>query len=185
MKQKNDQTIKAHIPAKQKKVCMLGEFSVGKTSLVRQFVEGQFSDKYLSTVGAKVSRRKVAVEVGGQAQEAVLLIWDLVGGEKFDRVMENYYRGSAGAILVCDLTRRETLTALSDYADNFWGVRPQVPLVLVGNKVDLSDQIVISDDELTQLAEQLGSKFFLSSAKTGQNVEDIFNFLAERVLVTG
>ena len=89
----------------QKKICMLGSFSVGKTSLVRQFVEGQFTDKYLSTIGVKVSRKTVE----RPQSQLKFLIWDLAGGDDFTQVGNNYLRGAKGALIVCDLTRAETL----------------------------------------------------------------------------
>jgi len=172
-------------PAIQKKVCLLGDFAVGKTSLVRRFVEGIFEDKYLSTIGTKVSRRVITLERAGRPVALTMLIWDLAGGEKFDRVMESYYRGAAGAILVCDLTRPETLEALPGYAGDFWKVNPRVPLILLGNKVDLADQRAVSDRDLATVAGQCQAPWFTSSAKTGENVEMAFLLLGERMLEAG
>lgn len=166
----------------QKKVCLVGDFAVGKTSLVRRFVEGIFEDKYLSTIGTKVSRRIITLEQAGRSVELTLLLWDLAGGEKFDRVMASYYRGAAGAILVCDLTRPETLEALLGYADNFWNINPNTPLVLVGNKVDLVEQRVVTDQDLATLAGRCRAPWFTTSAKTGENVELAFRLLGEHII---
>jgi len=168
----------------QKKVCLLGDFAVGKTSLVRRFVEGIFDEKYLSTIGTRISRRALTLERAGQAVELTLLIWDLAGGERFSQVMESYYRGAAGAMLVCDLTRPETLKALRDYAEDFWSVNPQAPLVLVGNKVDLTDQRALSDQDLATIAGQCQAPWFTSSARTGENVERAFRLLGERMILS-
>ncbi len=162
----------------QKKICLLGDFAIGKTSLIRRFVEGRFDESYLSTIGTHISRKPLKI---GE-QELVLLIWDLAGGDKFSAVMASYYRGAAGAMLVCDLTRPETLSILDRYAQEFWSVNPQTPLILVGNKVDLIEQRRISDAELAAFAQTLHAPWFTSSAKTGENVETCFVTLGELIL---
>ncbi len=166
------------MPLMQKKVCLLGDFAVGKTSLVRRFIEGLFEDKYLSTIGTKVSRKSLTLD----SQDLVMLIWDLAGGEKFDRMMSSYYRGAAGAILVCDLTRAETLDILSRYAQDFWSINPHTPLVIVGNKVDLVNARALSDDTLATFAGQYQAPWFTSSAKTGENVEALFKALGSSII---
>lgn len=168
----------------QKKICLLGEFAVGKTSLVRRFVEGDFEDKYLSTIGTKVNRKKVSLQSDLETFHVTMLIWDLAGGEKFDRMMSNYYRGSSGAILVCDLTRPETVEALERYAHDFWSVNANAPLVIVGNKADLTEQRLVTDEMLSAAAEQCKAPQFVSSAKTGENVETLFSKLAHRIIET-
>ncbi len=162
----------------QKKICVLGDFAIGKTSLIRRFVEGRFDESYLSTIGTHISRKPLTLA----GQDLVLLIWDLAGGDKFSAVMASYYRGAAGALLVCDLTRSETLTTLERYAQEFWSVNPRTPYVVVGNKVDLVDQRTISDTELKTFAEKLQAPWFTSSAKTGENVETIFATLGALML---
>ncbi len=166
------------MPSIQKKICLLGDFAVGKTSLVRRFVEDIFEDKYLSTIGACVSRKIVTV----CKSPVTLLIWDLAGEEKFTQVMTSYYRGAAGAILVCDLTRAETFPSLKDYAQSFWRVNPHTPLVVVGNKVDLAEQRSIADVELSDAAGHLDAFWLTSSAKTGENVQWLFEQLGARLL---
>lgn len=166
------------MPSIQKKICLLGDFAVGKTSLVRRFVEDVFEDKYLSTIGARVSRKVVTV----RGASVTLLVWDLAGEEKFTQVMTSYYRGAAGAILVCDLTRAETFTSLKDYAQTFWRINPHTPLTVVGNKADLAEQRVIADAELSDAAVQLDAFWLTSSAKTGENVQGLFEKFAARLL---
>ncbi len=163
-------------PVIQKKICMLGDFAVGKTSLVRRFVEGRFDDRYLSTIGVKVSRRKVALAGG---REVHLLVWDLAGSEEFSGVQSSYLRGAAGALLVCDLTRLSTLDSLAQYAQQMFRVQPRAPLLLVGNKKDLHDAREIEEADLAQTGEKLGIPWFTTSAKTGENVEWAFRKLAE------
>jgi small GTP-binding protein len=162
----------------QKKICMLGDFAVGKTSLVSRFVEDRFSDRYLSTIGVKISRRTVAL----RQRPAHLLIWDLAGSEEFSGVTTSYLQGASGALLVCDLTRSSTLGTLDSYVRRLREVNARVSLVLAGNKNDLNDQREVDDEMLAELAHDLGAPWFTTSAKTGAGVETAFYSLAERIL---
>ncbi|MBE2221823.1 MAG: GTP-binding protein [Anaerolineae bacterium] len=159
----------------QKKVCLLGDFAVGKTSLVRRFVVGRFEDKYLSTIGVKVSRKSLERE----DYKLNLLIWDLVGGNEFSRAETGYLVGTAGALVVCDLTRPDTLEAVRRYTSQIRAVNPHVHLVFLGNKIDRTEERAIDDDTLTAVATELNAPIFLTSAKTGENVEAAFAHLAE------
>jgi len=162
----------------QKKICLLGEFAVGKTSLVRRFVEGSFDDRYLSTIGVKISRRIVA----RPSTQMNLLVWDLAGSDEFsDQTQMNYLRGSSGALIVCDLTRHETLIGFERYVEQIRKVQLDIPLVFLGNKVDLKNERVISDEELQFVTEATQSLLLLTSAKTGENVEQAFLHLAEKI----
>jgi small GTP-binding protein len=159
----------------QKKICLLGDFAVGKTSLVRRFIEGRFDDKYLSTIGVKVSRKKV-MRSGYQLN---MLIWDLVGGNEFSRAETGYLLGTAGALIVCDLTRPDTLEALHRYTHQIRAVNPGVSLLFLGNKVDLTAERAISNEVLTAVSAELQSDYLLTSAKTGEQVEAAFDLLAD------
>jgi small GTP-binding protein len=158
----------------QKKICLLGDFAVGKTSLVRRLVEGRFDDKYLSTIGVKISRCTIHRADG----EMNLLIWDLAGGDEFSDPT-SYLRGAAGALIVCDLTRRETLAAFERYASQVHALNPGVPLVLLGNKRDLEDERTVSDQDMVWVGDTLGAPYFLTSAKTGEQVEAAFYCMAD------
>lgn len=160
----------------QKKVCLLGEFAVGKTSLIRRFVEGKFEEKYLSTIGVAVSRKSIQLE----DHTVKLLIWDLAGGD--DYTNSSYLLGAAGGIIACDLTRLDTLNALSIYHRQLRLANPKAQVVLIANKVDLEAERAISEEDLTAVAEQLNASLFYTSAKTGQNVEEAFSALAKQIL---
>ena len=164
------------MPIIQKKICLLGDFAVGKTSLVRKFVEGRFDDRYLSTIGVKISRKTLARPYG----DLNLLVWDLAGGDEFS-AQSSYLRGAAGALIVCDLTRRETLAAFERYARQVRALIATTPLVFVGNKVDLVAERAISDADLQDACTPPGGPYFLSSAKTGEQVEAAFLRLAEQL----
>lgn len=157
----------------QKKICLLGDFAVGKTSLVRRYIEGIFDEKYLTTVGVVVSRKSVIMP----EYSANLLIWDLAGGRDFTHT--GYLAGVAGALLVCDLTRHSTLAAYRIYAEQVNGFNPHAGLVLIANKSDLVEERAISDEELQALSIELNAPLFVTSAKTGDMVEMAFIHLTE------
>lgn len=166
------------MPPIQKKICLLGDFAVGKTSLIRRFVEGKFEDKYLSTIGTKISRKTVQVN----ERQMNLLVWDLAGGEQFDKMTRSYYRGATGAIIVYDVTRPETHQTIASYVQNFLDVNPGAALVLAGNKSDLIEEWAMPPEPLTDPAGLYHAPQLLTSAKTGQNVEQLFQTLAEKIL---
>jgi small GTP-binding protein len=157
---------------------MLGDFAVGKTSLVRQFVDNKFDDKYLSTIGVKISRRSVQLDDG---QQVNLLLWDLAGSEDFTGVKASYLGGTAGALLVCDLTRQYTLESIKNYRDQLHTASPEAELLLLGNKNDLTDEHQVTTEMLETFAEELSIPYFKTSAKVGENVAQAFQTLAEKL----
>lgn len=168
--------------ALSKKVCLLGDFAVGKTSLVRRFVYNLFEDKYISTIGVKVSRKVLAIPRTSDVVELTLMLWDLAGSEEFDQVRTSYLRGAAGAILVCDLTRPETLDSLRANAGHLRAADPGIPLAIAANKRDLTDQQRIAESQLAAAAAGLNAPYLLTSARTGDEVETLFRRLG-RLLV--
>ena len=166
-----------------KKVCLLGDFAVGKTSLVRRFVYDLFSDKYVSTIGVKVSRKTVAVPSPDEVVELTMMLWDLAGSEEFDSVRASYLRGASGAVLVCDLTRPETLDDLRTCAADLHRVSPGARRIVAANKRDLSEQQRLTLAEVEELGAELDAPHYLTSARTGEDVEALFRHLG-RMLVT-
>ncbi len=160
------------------KVCILGDYAVGKTSLVRRFVYNLFEDKYLSTIGVKVSRKVVAVPQGDNIAELTMMIWDLAGSEEFDRIRATYLRGALGALIVCDLTQRSTLDSVHEYARQLCEVNPRAAVVLAANKHDLVDQRAIGEEEIAATSARLGAPCYLTSAKIGVAVDEAFRHLA-------
>jgi len=163
--------------AVQKKVCLLGDFAVGKTSLVRRYVEGRFDEKYLSTIGVKISRKVLQ----RPDHELNLLIWDLAGGDDIDQLSRRYLLGAVGALLVCDLTRPETLDILGQYIGVMHEVNRNSVLILAGNKADLEEELGLGEEQLAAGAERLGLPWLLTSAKDGQGVEEAFELLASGI----
>jgi len=159
------------------KICLLGDYAVGKTSLVRRFVYNLFDDKYLSTIGVKVSRKVVALPRGDEVVELTLMLWDLAGSQEFDHVRASYLRGAAGALMVCDLTQRGSLDMIGEYVQQMHQINPGAAILLAANKQDLRDQRALSEEEIAAFAGSLGLQYFLTSAKTGTAVEDAFRCL--------
>ena len=171
-----------------KKICMLGDFAVGKTSLVRRFVYDTFDDRYLSTIGVKVSRKLLPVASGDRVADLTMILWDLAGSEEFSQMRRAYLRGAAGALLVYDLTRTETLASLGDYADQLLQINSNAAVVIVANKSDLvaaggnDNGIAVATLDGRALAGSLDAPFLTTSALTGANVEDAFRQLGQRVV---
>lgn len=154
----------------------MGDFAVGKTSLIKRFVEGIFDEKYLTTVGVVVTRRSIDI-----AETTVkLLVWDLAGGRDFSHT--GYLTGAAGALIVCDITRASTLAAYYSYAQQIRQVNPRIELILLANKSDLSVQREITDEELGTVSSDIGAPLLMTSAKTGDMVNDAFTQLAIKII---
>jgi small GTP-binding protein len=161
----------------QKKVCMLGAFSVGKTSLVRRFVSNVFSDKYLTTIGVKIDRKVVSVE----DREISLLLWDIQGEDQFARILPTYLRGASGCLLVADGTRKDTVDVALDLAERVVATVGEVPSLLIINKADLENDWALGEDDIESLQQQ-GWSVIETSAKHGRGVESAFLTLADRML---
>lgn len=167
------------------KVCLVGDGAVGKTSLIKKFVYDEFSDKYLATIGTKITKKEVLVpDPEGDGKIRVdMAIWDIMGQQGFRRLLqEAYFFGVDGVIAVCDLTREETLSGLSDWLDRIEGAAGDVPIITLGNKKDLQDSIAVKEDDLKKLSKEKKSEYLLTSAKTGENVERAFRDLTTTIL---
>lgn len=160
-----------------KKICMLGSLSVGKTSLVRRFIESIFSETYQTSIGVKVDKK--IVRAGDEDVELVL--WDIYGDDRFQKVQMSYLRGMSGYLLVVDGTRKQTLEDALELNERAVNVAGKVPAVLVLNKSDLIADWEIDSDREAKLAED-GWTLIRTSAKTGDAVEQAFSQLAHAML---
>lgn len=170
-----------------KKICLIGDFNVGKTSLIRRFVEREFSDRYLSTVGVKISRKKVEVQSQKQQQNQTvqLLIWDLEGSTKYKQIIPSYLQGASGALIVADITRKETIEHLPQHIDTFTKINPKGKLIVGLNKSDLIDRDSQKRymDYVAQFPEfSKAIASYISSAKTGNSVDEMFLQLATHII---
>jgi small GTP-binding protein len=161
----------------QKKICMLGAFAVGKTSLVARFVESIFSDKYHTTVGVKISRK--SVQVGREQYQ--LIVWDLAGEDDFLQIRMSYLRGASGYLLVVDGTRPTTFDAAKDIQRRVQEALGNLPFVLLLNKSDLVEAWEMRDDTVEELSGK-GWSWFKTSARTGVGVEDAFLSLTAKMM---
>jgi small GTP-binding protein len=160
----------------QKKICMLGGFSVGKTSLVKRFVESVFSETYLTTVGVKIDKKPVELS----DRIVNLILWDLAGEDDISSLRMSYLRGSAGYVLVADGTRPSTLEVALSLRQRVEAEFGPLPFVLLLNKNDLREQWAIRNEDVEDL-QQSGWWVQSTSARTGEGVENAFTALADRV----
>ena len=161
----------------QKKICILGAYAVGKTSLVSRFSEDTFSERYTTTAGVKVGRREVQVD----DRTLNMVLWDVAGEDSVSRVESAYFTGSAGYILVADITRRSTFEKAFRILQRAEKIAGERPFVFVLNKLDLTDSWDIDDDLVRALAQRNGVVIH-TSARTGMGVEQTFHSLARKLI---
>jgi small GTP-binding protein len=155
------------------KICMLGSFSVGKTSLVRRFVLSEFNEKYQTSIGVKVDKKIVQV----RDQQAMLMLWDIYGEDAFQKMQMSYLRGMSGYFMVADGTRRQTVDVALALNQKVVEAMGKIPFVFLLNKCDLVDQWEIEPDTEQKIVSQ-GLTPLRTSAKTGENVNEAFVRLA-------
>jgi small GTP-binding protein len=168
-----------------RKVVMIGAGGSGKTALVNRFLTHKFSEEYIVTIGSQFAVKTVAVEAANGRNIVVkLLVWDLAGQQRFDFIRGSYYRGSKGALLVYDTTRKSTWLELPKWikeTEDALGER--IPIILLANKVDLAEERVITREMGEEfMREQNLVGYLETSALTGQNVEEAFSILAKSSL---
>lgn len=158
------------------KVCMLGAFAVGKTSLVQRYVHSIFSERYQTTLGVKIDKKNLQLD--GHSIEFIL--WDLAGEDDFINVRSSYLRGSAGGVLVADGTRPETLNIVFELRDKLYHEVGEVPVILIVNKSDLSDNWTMDKQRLETMREE-GWQVIEASARNSSNVDQAFEILARQL----
>jgi small GTP-binding protein len=175
------------------KICLLGDGEVGKTSLINRYLGKGFASEYTPTLGSDFLSKQVSLDTKYGPKELQFQIWDLAGQPSFDEVRRLYYKGSAGAFIVFDLTRLNLENIerwLKEFAKNTQLRKSSV--IVLGNKMDLIDEIKISFDEARDYIDKyLVNKFpnvntqiefYTTSAKTGMNVDQAFSALGERII---
>ena len=168
-----------------RKVVMIGAGGSGKTALVNRFLTHKFSEEYIVTIGSQFAVKTVALQ-GNNGRNVVvkLLVWDLAGQQRFDFIRGSYYRGSKGALLVFDTTRKSTWVELPKWIqETEEALGERIPIILLANKVDLVDERVITTEMAQEFVRENGLVGYLeTSALTGQNVEEAFYLLAKSTL---
>ncbi len=168
-----------------KKICIIGAFAVGKTSLVRRYVLNQFSPDYQATLGVNVYKFGDQVEAPGGGLETInLIIWDIEGGQLAADLLDTYLRGASGALVVGDVTREDALDSMAQHARHFLRVQPGRPLVFALNKMDLLDSPDLAPDG-GMLSDEFGGRVVRASAATGSAVPELFRALGGRILEVG
>jgi small GTP-binding protein len=155
----------------KKKICMVGDFSVGKTSLTQKFVNNVFSEKYLTTIGVKIDIAMVA--------DTKLIVWDVAGRDSLSPINASYLVGASGIVLVADVSRASTLNGLPEIWQTVKKRIGSVPVVVALNKADLDGWQI--DSQSRAFFDQQGWEFFETSAKDGTNVEAVFEKLVETI----
>ncbi|MEJ2248341.1 MAG: GTP-binding protein [Candidatus Lokiarchaeota archaeon] len=163
------------------KIILTGDPKVGKTSLVRRFVENKFTENYLTTIGVDITKKEVELIQGKTTVS--FLIWDI--GGQFSRYRQKFYNGANAALMVIDRTRLETLKSVNDWYDDIKNsIKRDIPVVLVGNKSDLVSEIKVSEEDIKKVAKELDFHYIITSAKTGENVSDLFMYVGYVVVET-
>lgn len=159
------------------KICILGDFAVGKTSTVERFVNNQFSDKYLTTIGVKIDTKELELQDGVTLK---LVLWDVAGADRFGELELNYLRGASGHLLIADGTRAETIESALQLKEQAVGRYGEMPFVFLLNKADIEDAWEVGDEEFASLQVDM-DHLFVTSAKTGENVAEAIERLGKLV----
>ena len=172
-----------HLVKMARKVVVIGDPAVGKTSLIRRFVQDVFDDRYLNTIGAKVMKKELGVKHHdtGDIVDLKLILWDIAGQETFETVKKAYYRGASGAILVCDFTRRDTMDNMHKWIENLFDVSDVVPMIIICNKNDLAEEAQFDTGAVEGEYAPYGAPIFTTSAKMDENVEMAFHELGKLI----
>lgn len=166
-----------------KKVALVGDGSVGKTSLIRRFVVDVFDDKYIATIGAKVSKRDIEYSLPDKTVYLTVMMWDILGQKDYKKMRIQALTGAHGVVLVSDLTRPETVKSIEDFwLPEIWETLGTPYIVFVGNKCDLSKPDSEPAKMLKAISQKAEMPMMLCSAKTGENVDTVFRKLGEMMI---
>ena len=169
----------------KKKICLIGDSKVGKTSLLERYIKNEFFDTYTATISAKVFKKDVQVTVPNNSSSNIfnmaLTIWDLIGhrDREYWTILKRYIMNTDGVVLVCDLTSKQSLEDLKTWISSVYNTIGVIPFIVMANKSDLTDQVELNEQDLVEFTKQYNSDFFYTSAKTGANVDLSFKRLCE------
>lgn len=163
------------------RVVLIGDSQVGKTSLVQRFVRSSFEKQQRSTIGAVFH----TYERSYNGTDVVMQIWDTAGQEKYRSLGPIYYRNSVAGICVFDMTNKETLSGLEKWISEFRKQTNDPILYIVGNKIDIQDKITVTEEEAKAFSKSQNAKLIFSSAKTGENVQEIFESIFQDLGANG
>ena len=168
------------------KIAVVGDPGVGKTTLMLRYIDLAFRELYIPTIGVQVSTKTLFFGEGENKVGVQLNLWDIAGHDKFSDIRKNYYDGAEGIVFVYDVTRPETLSSLEDWITDFEKMIEKsikdVPGVIIGNKIDLKDEIKVKEEEAKKLAEKFNLQLCETSALSGVNVDEVFELLAKKIV---
>jgi small GTP-binding protein len=160
------------------KICLLGDGGVGKTSLVYRFIQNRFSTDFKSTLGVNLLKHEVEIDKFNVTAQ----IWDLGGQDKYEGLRKLYLDGSQGALCVFDKTNKTSYDNLEKWVSSFKDLRGDKPMLLIGNKLDLKEFIIIDDNTAKAYADSHGLEYLSTSAKTGEQVQTAFKKLIQTII---
>ena len=163
------------------KLILTGNYGVGKSSLIKRFVENMFTESYIATIGVEISKKAVVMN-----EDTIIdfILWD-IGGQisTMAPYRHRFYEGASAAFIVIDRTRPNNLESVKTwYKEIRESVSHVIPVVIVGNKSDLQNELVITEEEIKVVARELGFHYILTSARTGENVNEAFLYIAYRFI---
>mmetsp|Transcript_24188 Transcript_24188/g.29327 ORF Transcript_24188/g.29327 Transcript_24188/m.29327 type:complete len:247 (-) Transcript_24188:393-1133(-) len=159
------------------KVLLVGNGGVGKTSMIRRFCKGIFTDEYKKTIGVDFLEKTIYVNELGE--DVRMMLWDTAGQEEFDSMTRTYYRGAGACVIVFSTTDRESFEAVPSWKKKVEAECGNLAMVLVQNKVDLLSEAQMTADEAEAMARKVGLKFYRACVKENMNVTEVFKCLAE------
>jgi len=176
------------VPTVRKKVCLVGSPAVGKTSLIIRYVKNAFEERYLRTLGTRVYTKSLEFPAseGGEPTTLILSVWDIMGQRQVRELLQqSYFYGANGVLAVADLQRPETFRELWEWVATVREIVGPIPVQLAANKLDLVDEHTPPHADIRKIAETVGCRAYNTSAKTGENVERVFQSLAQALLEPG
>ena len=165
------------------KICLIGDWGVGKTSLIRKYVLDQYDDIYITTLGTKTTKKQITFKINeNKLVNLTLQIWDTMGQHDFYTIQKFAFQGTHAAFIVCDVTRKESLWSLSYWREQLFEIAEEIPIIILANKNDLQNRAQLSYKNLDDVSKQLHAPILYTSAKTGENVEHAFLEIGKKLV---
>ena len=162
------------------KILLLGDSSVGKTCFLMRYTDNTFQDIHMSTIGLDYKLKNVQLENGKMVK---IQVWDTAGQDRFRSITKNYYKGAHGIVLIYDVTENKSFENVKNWMNQIKEeISDKVTIVLVGNKIDDEEHRKVTTEQGESMAKEFGIMFFECSAKTGENIDGIFNDLVRKVV---
>ncbi len=167
------------------KISVMGDTGVGKSSILRRFVQGDFDERPVATIGVTILVKEIRPRLANTQTEVTLKLsfHDIMGSHSLRELLQRvYFYGAHGALAVCDVTRPETFSGLKAWLEILERVAGAIPVVILANKADLVSESKVAREQLEATASELGCPFFLTSAKTGENIREAMKALLSSIL---